>query len=546
MKAAAPAVLLVDEAPERAEALQDICAARGLNLVVGTSASAAARVMKELPAGAGALRAMVLGPGEDQLTAARQLHRERPDVHVILLAADEGGRSELRRTLRFDPFLRGDFTLLALDGGWAQGAEAALALVERRLRHRETIDKINEERTAAADAAGRSYDEARVRLLEEARAARIEAQESRALLDMVIEQSGDAIVVSDSGGTLRVFNAAAERLHGVERQEISSERWSSTYNLLRLDGTPMPYDETPLYRAVQGELVEDAEWLVRRPDGQVRTLRGTAVPLRAPDGTGAGAVLMARDETERLRLERERERDIDALEETARVRERFLGIVSHDLRNPLTAISMAAQLLLRRATLDEGALRMVQRIVTSSDAMERMIHDLLDFMRARSDAEFPIARVPGDIIEICRNVAEEITVGQPEGRITFDAKGSGHGAWDPDRITQLMSNLVGNALRHGSQEAPVTLAVDASDAGLVEIRVHNQGEPISEALLPEIFSPFRQAIEGEGSQNKDRGAGLGLGLFIARQVALAHGGDLSVTSTRAEGTTFRARLPRHP
>jgi PAS domain S-box-containing protein len=154
--------------------------------------------------------------------------------------------------------------------------------------------------------------------LERERAAREELATREQLLRLVIEQSGDAILMADEHGVLRIFNEEAERQHGVVRQQVTAAEWSTTYGLLSPEGRPLPLEETPLYRALHGERVVGARWLVRRPDGQVRLLSGTASPLRRPDGSPAGAVLISRDETERLEQEQ-------VLRQTAEFRERFLG-----------------------------------------------------------------------------------------------------------------------------------------------------------------------------------------------------------------------------
>lgn len=126
------------------------------------------------------------------------------------------------------------------------------------------------------------------------------------LFRLIVEQSGDGIIVSDENGVLRIFNPEAERQHGVKKREVSAPEWAQTYGLFTLDGAPLPLHETPLFRAVKGETVGAARWIVRHPDGTERILTGTATPLRRPDGSAAGAVLITRDETERHTHERER------------------------------------------------------------------------------------------------------------------------------------------------------------------------------------------------------------------------------------------------
>lgn len=125
------------------------------------------------------------------------------------------------------------------------------------------------------------------------------------MLRLLIEQSGDGIIMADEHGVLRVFNPEAERQHGVSKREVEAPEWSKTYGLYAMDGSPLPLEQTPLFRAVRGETVRGAEWLVKRPDGSHRVLVGTANPVRRHDGSPAGGVLIARDETERRAAEGE-------------------------------------------------------------------------------------------------------------------------------------------------------------------------------------------------------------------------------------------------
>lgn len=140
---------------------------------------------------------------------------------------------------------------------------------------------------------------------EAAEARQREAEAQRNLRDAIIDHSGDGIIVSDPDGVIRIFNPAAARQHGVEKMAVSAPDWAATFGLLNVERAPLSAEETPLYRAVRGEKVADARWIVRRPDGTERWLVGTASPIQNPDGSPGGAVLITRDETERLALEAE-------------------------------------------------------------------------------------------------------------------------------------------------------------------------------------------------------------------------------------------------
>ncbi|MFY0572040.1 ATP-binding protein [Archangium lansingense] len=380
----------------------------------------------------------------------------------------------------------------------------------------------------------------RAGMLEREHAAHRAVEERQALLDLVIEQSGDAIVVTDAQGVIQLFNAEAERQHGVTRQQVSAPEWASTFGLLTLDGQPLPLSETPLYRALEGEPVSNARWLVRRPDGSVRTLCGTASPLHRPDGSPVGAVLTARDETERLALEQQRDESLERLRTTAEFRERFLGIVGHDLRNPLNAITLSARVLLVSEALPERELKAVRRIASSADRMVRMISELLDFTRSRLGGGMPVDPSLADLSAICREALEELETSHPGSRLSLRVLGHGLGEWDSGRLSQVISNLVGNALQYSPEGSPIRVTVDGHAPHEVMLSVHNEGAPIPEDVLPELFEPFRRGTR-ERTHNS---GGLGLGLYIVQQIILAHGGTLSAESHSGDGTTFTARLPR--
>ena len=220
---------------------------------------------------------------------------------------------------------------------------------------------------------------------------------------------------------------------------------------------------------------------------------------------------------------------------TARFREEFIGVIGHDLRNPLSAIRTGMQLLTRRAPLDACDAAVADRVVASADRMSRMIEDLMDFARGRLGGGIPLRRSAVDLHALCRDVVEEAQTAY--GRtVQLEVSGNTRGHWDSDRLAQLLSNLVGNALQHSSSDGTVTVTVrDEQDHARVE--VHNAGAPIPDEHLEHIFEPFRR---GDSAAS----AGLGLGLYIADRIVHAHGGTITVTSTQNEGTTFEVRLPR--
>lgn len=237
----------------------------------------------------------------------------------------------------------------------------------------------------------------------------------------------------------------------------------------------------------------------------------------------------------------ERKRALERLAEEAEFRERFIGILGHDLRNPLNAITLSARALRRRAAISSTQQQMAQRIEASAERMGTMISDILDLTRARLSGGIPLQVAPANLSTVCQQVVEELSAVHPDRYIAFDVDGRCDGLWDADRLAQVLSNLVGNALEHGAQDAPVLLrCLDYETRQVVE--VHNPGAPIPAPQLATLFDPFRQA--GAAREKGRRRGGLGLGLFIVREIVHAHGGSVDVRSSELDGTTFTVTLPR--
>jgi len=240
------------------------------------------------------------------------------------------------------------------------------------------------------------------------------------------------------------------------------------------------------------------------------------------------------------RCTRERVEVLNAeLQQIVRFNEMFTAILGHDLRNPLAAITTAAQLALNRKQ-PEKISKPLTRILASSRRMARMIDQLLDFTRLRSGAGVPIECSSVDMGQVVRQVVDEIDYANPEWTLELQQHGDTAGHWDPDRLSQLFSNLVGNAVRHGAIEQGVRVRIDGNDHSTVSVSVHNGGA-IHPDILPSVFDPMTGVRE-----RRARSQGLGLGLFISNQVARAHGGSIDVQSSPEAGTTFTVSLPRGP
>ncbi|NPC86122.1 PAS domain-containing protein, partial [Pyxidicoccus fallax] len=185
-------------------------------------------------------------------------------------------------------------------------------------------------------------------------------------------------------------------------------------------------------------------------------------------------------------------RDVTEEKRTEQFRDRLLGIVGHDLRNPLSNIHLTTQLLLRREEVPEPVRAGVRRIATSADRMARMIDDLLDFTRATVGGGIPLNRHPMDLCELVEDTVAEFELTHPGRVVLACARGSHSGEWDRDRLAQVVSNLVGNALVHGDEQSPVRVSVRAENPDVV-LTVRNEGPPIPAELLPLIFDPFKRA-----------------------------------------------------
>jgi len=226
--------------------------------------------------------------------------------------------------------------------------------------------------------------------------------------------------------------------------------------------------------------------------------------------------------------------------EVARSKDLFLGVLGHDLRNPLGAILMSATMMLQKEGPDWPHKRSVAQIIKSGMRIDGMIGDLVDFTRTRLGNGIPVARNDHDLEAICRHAVDEAAAFHANSVVRFEASGDLSGEWDGGRLGQALSNLIGNAFQHGASGEPVDVGA-RGDGDEVIVTVHNIGPTIPKGA--DIFSPFRQL---EPTHRKSKAAqSLGLGLYIASAIAVAHEGSLAVESA-ANHTTFTMRLPRHP
>jgi signal transduction histidine kinase len=175
-------------------------------------------------------------------------------------------------------------------------------------------------------------------------------------------------------------------------------------------------------------------------------------------------------------------------------------------------------------------------------AMGRMIGDLLDFTASGLGAAMPLSPTDADLTALCREVVEETRAANPKLTIRFDSHGDLTGHWDAARLRQVVSNLLGNAVQHGDETAPIEMAAQGQASG-VQLSIRNAGPPIPADAIPTIFDPLVRGASPDKTKHRRPGS-IGLGLYVAREVVAAHGGTIDVESSAADGTAFTVRLPR--
>jgi two-component system, sensor histidine kinase and response regulator len=239
-------------------------------------------------------------------------------------------------------------------------------------------------------------------------------------------------------------------------------------------------------------------------------------------------------------LDRQRQRlafELRDRSETLRLNEMFSALLAHDLRSPLGAILASAQLLQRRSG-DQISIETAARIVASGKRMAHLIEDMLDLARVRLAGGIIVKRESSDFKVLVERVVREHQAAAPTRNIESTYAGNCTGLWDPERIAQVASNLIGNALKHGNPEKSVRVSLEGTRGDSVALEVGNGGT-IAPDVMAHLFDPFRA-----GQREPGRGGGLGLGLYIVSQIVQAHQGTVDVKTGEGDETSFRVQLPR--
>ena len=345
----------------------------------------------------------------------------------------------------------------------------------------------------------------------------------RAWLTSIIDQMPEGVILLNESGGIEATNRALLSLWSTDADTVDAAGIPSTFEVQKPDGSRISLGEYLVLRALlHGEAITDEELEVPLKDGRSVPIIGSAAAVRDPDGRITGAVAVIRD--------------ITALKDLERLREEWASIIAHDLRQPVGAISLTAESLLGRhhQNLSGQERRAVERILSASKRLARMIEDLLDFSRIESrrlslqprDVDF--RAIVEAVIESHRETALIRVVGEPERRVSVD----------PDRIHQVFDNLISNAIKYGRPGGEIR--IDCLDRGeLLEVVVTNQGSGIPAEELPRLFSRFGRMREAQAEHTP----GIGLGLYITRGLIEAHGGHIWAESVPGESTSFHLTLP---
>jgi PAS domain S-box-containing protein len=349
------------------------------------------------------------------------------------------------------------------------------------------------------------------------RARLLEAERrGRALLDAIVDNAPVGIAYVDRELRFRRVNPVLAEIDGREPAEHLGRTAREILPELAWDEV-----EASWRRVLEsGEPLLDVEIEGETPSlAGRRTFLASWYPVRSGEEViGVGALV----------------HDVTAEREGERFQRHVVGVVGHDLRSPLSAIVMAAKVLAATPGLDATRKQLVGRIATSAERISELARALLDYAQVRAGG-VPLNRRACDVAAIARTVAAECETAHPERAIACEG-GPLRGEWDPDRLAQVLSNLVTNALEHGRSDAPVEVRWQR-EAGEAVVEVVNDGPPIPADALPHVFEPFRRA------DGRPHAGGLGLGLYIARAIVRAHGGRIEVRSNAADGTVFAVRLP---
>ena len=344
--------------------------------------------------------------------------------------------------------------------------------------------------------------------------------------ELILKAAGDGITGIDVAGRTTFLNPAAARMLGRGLTDLHGQIQHDAIHHTRSDGRPYPVDQCPIYAALHdGEVYHVSNEVFWRKDGTSFPVEYTCTPIRE-DEKIVGAVMSFRDVTEQRKVDR--------------MKDEFISVVSHELRTPLTSIRGSLGLLASGVLgpLPESGRRMLEIAVNNTDRLVRLINDILDIERIESGKVSMDKRIcdAGDLIQQAVEVVQPIAA-KSNIEITVSTDSVQLRA-DPDRLVQVMTNVLSNAVKFSSSGSKVALSARRQGSELL-IRVKDEGRGIPPDKLETIFGRFQQV---DASDSRERG-GTGLGLAISRSIVLQHGGRIWVESTLGVGSTFTIALP---
>ena len=327
---------------------------------------------------------------------------------------------------------------------------------------------------------------------------------------------------------------AAIALDMRQPQTNRQQREKSLGHAPRLDGAE------PTAAELHGELRASAGFNVNQTAAEYRALRASVIRLWMESGPTLG-----REEV--IQLTRFNEAMDEALAESilhfaaegARMRNLFLGVLSHELRTPLSTVMASSQSLLLAANAGKTLPQAAERSLRGARRIQSLLDDLLDYVRGGLGEGMRVTPTAVDMGEACARIVGELRASHPSRAIEVEYSGDMACVCDEQRMAQAISNLLGNALRHGALDEPIVVLANGTEPAEMTVSVRNGGPPIPKAAREGLFEPMAR-----GADATQTGHNLGLGLYIVREIALAHGGLVSVESDADVGTVFSIRIPR--